>query len=251
MNIIDFEDWCLRNSADAIKNLDKQTICELTHKAYIDINYGNSNIIPIYHGTGNINFKLNPTLNNKHNDYGSGLYTTPDLDLAKEWALSVYNKSNTGIVIEYLLVKDGLKVLNLLNKDILYWIAILLVNRPVQTQDTRLDLFIEKFKVNITSFDVIIGWRADDSYYAYIRDFINGTISLETLSAAVKLGNLGKQICIRTEKAFSQLHELYRYNCGSEYSNKFLKRDRDARNEYAKMKKIYKPEETYIHDLLK
>lgn len=37
----------------------------------------------------------------------------------------------------------------------------------------------------VNSYDVIRGYRADDSYFAYAQDFISNTISLEQLSRAM------------------------------------------------------------------
>lgn len=61
------------------------------------------------------------------------------------------------------------------------------------------------FPVPLAGVDVIIGYRADDSYFSYARDFISGVISYEQLGKAMQLGSLGEQYCLKTEKAFQHL----------------------------------------------
>ena len=42
--------------------------------------------------------------------------------------------------------------------------------------------------MDVSGFDVIVVYRADDSYFSFAQDFIMGTISLEKLSRAIRLG---------------------------------------------------------------
>ena len=49
-------------------------------------------------------------------------------------------------------------------------------------------------------YDVIIGYRADDSYFSFAKDFINNTISVEQLAEAMRLGELGIQIVLKSER---------------------------------------------------
>ena len=96
--------------------------------------------------------------------------------------------------------------------------------------------------------DVIRGYRADDSYFSYADDFINGVISIKQLTSALHLGNLGEQIFIKSQKAFDSL----RFQ-GSEpvpasiwYAQK-ARRDLRARESYRKLNKNdYVPGELYM-----
>lgn len=63
----------------------------------------------------------------------------------------------------------------------------------------------ENFSLPYHDADIIIGYRADDSYFSYASDFINNIISLQTLAKAMQLGNLGEQIVVKSELAFSKL----------------------------------------------
>lgn len=52
---------------------------------------------------------------------------------------------------------------------------------------------------------MIIGYRADDSYFSFAKDFINNTISVQQLAKAMNLGNLGMQIVLKSQKAFEKI----------------------------------------------
>ena len=63
----------------------------------------------------------------------------------------------------------------------------------------------EHFLIDISKYDLIIGYRADDSYFSFARAFISNEISLSQLNYAMRLGKLGEQYVLKTEKAFDQL----------------------------------------------
>lgn len=67
------------------------------------------NNITLYHGTSDFNFKVNLKFNNPNNDYGSGLYLTDNLELAKEWSVSGVIDKTKGLVKEFKLDLEGLK----------------------------------------------------------------------------------------------------------------------------------------------
>ena len=61
---------------------------------------------------------------------------------------------------------------------------------------------IKNFLPKYEDYDVIIGYRADDSYFSFIRSFLSNEISLKQLSYAMKLGKLGEQFVLKSKKAF-------------------------------------------------
>ena len=65
---------------------------------------------------------------------------------------------------------------------------------------------IENFGVNFSAFDLIIGYRADDSYFDFAASFLNNGISVQQLASAMCLGKLGEQIVVKSKYAFSLLH---------------------------------------------
>ena len=165
---------------------------------YITIFHGSEKIIehPIW-GEGR-----------KNNDFGIGFYCTESLELAKEWAVA---SLRDGFANKYTLDTKYLNILNLNSSayTILNWIAVLVEHRlfSITTPVARKakSYLVEKFGVNVNAFDIIRGYRADDSYFDYAESFINNAISVEQLAQAMKLGKLGEQIVIKSKYAFTKL----------------------------------------------
>ena len=212
--------------------------------------------IHIYHGSINIVEKPVFGEGKPFNDYGRGFYCTEHVELAKEWACS---SDSDGYANHYQLDLDGLRVLYLngVEYNILNWLAILLENRKFNVaeglpQRARTYL-LENFKVDYKSYDIIIGYRADDSYFSYAGDFINGTLSLRDLSEAMRLGKLGEQVVLKSKKAFQSLTFIEAIKAPrEEYFGKYKLRDEEARNRYRQMaKQPIAENEIYVIDIIR
>lgn len=212
--------------------------------------------IHIYHGSVNIVEKPVFGEGKPYNDYGRGFYCTEHVELAKEWACS---SDSDGYANHYQLDLDGLRVLYLNGSEynILNWLAILLENRKFNVaeglpQRARTYL-LENFKVDYKSYDIIIGYRADDSYFSYAGDFINGTLSLRDLSEAMRLGKLGEQVVLKSKKAFQSLTFIEAIKAPrEEYFGKYKLRDEEARNKYKQMtKQPIAENEIYVIDIIR
>lgn len=164
--------------------------------------------IVLYHGSEKIIEAPVFGEGKRNNDFGLGFYCTESEALAKEWAVS---SLRSGFSNKYFLDTEYLKVLNLNSPDytILNWIAVLLEHRlfSIKTPVARRAraYLIENFGVNVNAYDLITGYRADDSYFDYAESFINNGISVEQLSRAMRLGKLGEQVVIKSKFAFSKL----------------------------------------------
>ena len=44
------------------------------------------------------------------------------------------------------------------------------------------DYIVDCFSVDLSPYDIVRGYRADDSYYSYAKDFLQNSISLEQLA---------------------------------------------------------------------
>lgn len=165
--------------------------------------------ITLYHGSEQIIESPTFGLGKQNNDFGLGFYCTESEELSKEWAVS---SLRNGFVNRYSLDTEYLKILNLNNPDytILNWIAVLVAHRlfsiksPAAQRAKR--YLIDNFGVNVNAYDLIIGYRADDSYFDFAASFLNNGISVQQLANAMRLGKLGEQIVIKSKYAFSLLH---------------------------------------------
>ena len=191
----------------------------------------------IYHGSKDIIEKPEFGKGNKNNDYGLGFYCTENVEIAKEWACS--NNETNGYANQYEINLSAYKVLDLREEtySILNWMALLLkfrtfdVNTPISAQAK--EYILENFYVDVEEYDVIIGYRADDSYFSFAKDFINNTISVEQLAEAMRLGELGIQIVLKSKKAFDMVKYIsYELAECKEYYVKRVSRDKKARETY-------------------
>ena len=210
----------------------------------------------IYHGSQMIIERPTFGKGNTNNDYGLGFYCTETLELAKEWACS---SETSGYANKYELDTDGLSVLCSSdgNYNILNWLSILLENRKFRIGGdiaVRAKEYItEKFLPDYQDYDIIKGYRADDSYFSFAAAFLNNTISLSQLEKAMVLGKLGEQIVAKSEKSFNSLSYIESITADKElYYPKKLARDNGAREEFRKEKSRTAIEnEIYILDIIR
>lgn len=164
--------------------------------------------VKLYHGSPVIVRKPQFGLGKTYNDYGQGFYCTESLDLAKEWSV---DEGRDGFANIYSLETDGLKVVRLNEKPfcIMHWLSVLLQHREFEL-DTNLAAeakayILSRFPVDLSDADAVIGYRADDSYFTFARNFLNGAITLAKLSEAMRLGKLGLQFMLKSARAFSRI----------------------------------------------
>ena len=190
----------------------------------------------IYHGSQFIIERPIYGYGKKYNDYGLGFYCTEELPMAKEWGVGF---KSDGYANCYEIDVTDLKILDLNDEKycILHWLAILLENREFDAHSAlgyeAKEYIKNNFMVNYSDYDIIIGYRADDSYFSFAQDFINGAISYRQLNNALHLGNLGQQFVLKSEKAFEGIRfiEAVVAECDEWYAKKEL-RDKEARRDY-------------------
>ena len=196
-------------------------------------------IITLYHGSENIIEMPTFGKGKRNNDFGLGFYCTESKALAMEWAVS---DLHDGYANRYTLDTEYLKVLHLNSPQytILNWIAVLVEHRlftlknPVARRAKQ--YLIDNFAVNVNAYDIITGYRADDSYFDYAESFLNNTISVEQLAQAMRLGKLGEQIVIKSQFAFLNLKlEGYEVADKNQYYDLRKARNDEANQYYLKM----------------
>lgn len=212
-----------------------------------------SEVIKLYHGSEKIVQKPLYNYGKSDNDYGRGFYCTTDVELAKEWACQ---KDKDGFVNSYSLDARGLNILYLNSKkySVLHWLSILVHNREVDDLENReaVEFLKKNYSIDTSKFDLIVGYRADDSYFTFARDFINDAITIQSLTKAMRLGKLGLQVMVKSEEAFNRLQFLgYESVSKSLYYSKYKERDGNARSSYKELRKQSKSSGLIITEIIK
>ena len=190
-----------------------------------------------------------------HNDYGSGFYCTRHAELAREWACPTEGRD--GFCNRYRLETEGLQVLDLSTQPytVLHWLAVLVEYRVF---DVKTPIAIagkqylhERFLPPVDEYDVVVGHRADDSYFSFARAFLRNGISLEQLERAMRLGDLGLQVVLKSPRAFERIaFEGAEAVSAEVYYPRRLERDERARQLYCEEAQRLGIGGVYMRDIL-
>ena len=190
----------------------------------------------LFHGSSKIIETPSFGYGKPYNDYGLGFYCTNSLEMAKEWGVG---KEQDGYANCYEIDCEGLRILDLNAPEycILHWLTILLQNREFDVPSglalEAKEYLLANFAIDYEHYDIIIGYRADDSYFSFAQDFINGTISYRQLNNAMHLGKLGQQFVLKSKAAFDRIRFIgSEIADSSEWYAKKMLRDQTARREY-------------------
>ncbi|MCR5488459.1 MAG: DUF3990 domain-containing protein [Saccharofermentans sp.] len=192
----------------------------------------------LYHGSQFIIKKPVYHAGKPYNDYGYGFYCTENADVAAEWSVT---PEHNGYVNKYEIDEQEMSILDLSGYTVMAWLAILLENRTFE-ENTVLAreakrYILKEFPVEYESYDLIKGYRADDSYFSFAQDFLNGRISYEQLSKAMKLGKLGQQVVIKSNTAFEKIRWIDASEAKREnWLAQKEERDRSARIDYSRLR---------------
>ena len=213
-----------------------------------------SDIKTVYHGSIDI-VKVPVYGNGKmNNDYGVGFYCTEDNSAGSLWSV---NKGEDGYNNKYEIDIEELKVLNLDKDDILLWMAILLNNRIPNDLDDDIEFIRKKFikkylKVDVKDYDIITGYRADDSYFQIAESFLSNQLALEVLSDALHLGKLGRQFVLISSVAFDRIKYVCSDLCNAnELYEDYLFNDKTARLYFRQLlQESFNNGKTFVRGLL-
>jgi len=102
---------------------------------------------------------------------------------------------------------SGLKIMDLNDYGILAWIAEVIANRGTSLESAEItgSRIVEMYRISTADFDIIKGYRADDSYTQVIEAFLLNQINIEEIKKLFYKGSLGNQIFLKSQKAFKQI----------------------------------------------
>lgn len=164
-------------------------------------------MITVFHGSDHIIKEPRYLGGKTDNDYGNGFYTTEYEERARSWA-TLNGDPEKSVVNEYTLALENLEALNLNEKGVLAWIAEVVANRGINEENAAIvgEELVKRYRPDTTDADIIIGYRADDSYTQVIEAFLLNQINLYEVEKLFYKGSLGNQIFLKSEKAFKEIH---------------------------------------------
>lgn len=190
------------------------------------------------------------------NDYGAGFYCTHSPELAQEWAARSIGRCAFANLYE--LDTGGLKMLDLEepNYNVLNWLAVLLEHRTFFQATTALaqaatSYITAQFSLDISNYDLIRGYRADDSYFSFARAFVSNQISLDQLEQAMRLGKLGIQTVLKSPRAFERIRFIKALEVDTNrYVPLRTQRDSQAREAFRALRAEPDLTGIYVRDIL-
>lgn len=183
----------------------------------------------VYHGSEKPTEAMRLNTGKGIHDFGPGFYVTADRTEAEKWAalrswevknIDARDTSDPTLIAQrkvksyinkYNFDISDLSVLDLTNleKSLLYWVSIVLKNRDMNFSSEFVNVakeyLFKNFDTDISGYDVIIGHRADNSCFSFVRDFLQNSLGYNEFLDAVRADASGTEICIRTEKALDKL----------------------------------------------
>lgn len=209
----------------------------------------------LYHGSADVIEKPEFGKGKTHNDYGPGFYCTENIELAKEWACT---EGQDGYANQYQIETEGLRILNLSeeNYTILHWLALLVKHREMRLTTPLMrrgaEWLLSNYLIDVWEYDIVVGYRADDSYFSFARAFLSNQISLEQLSYAMGLGKLGEQVVLISREAFERVQYVSNEIADTTiYFSLRMKRDEEAREAYRRALETEDENGVYLRDLIK
>lgn len=214
-------DYFSTNKKNAVEEAIKKDNSFYKGNKWIYLCHGsNQKVIPVY-GKGE-----------KTNDYGLGFYTVGEkmVELAKEWSCSPFNLAGQGVVNFYRFDTEGLNILNLDKMDIIYWVAITVYYRKLNSNFDNLQELFDRYFINTEAFDCIYGWRCDDTFSRIITRFLDGDLSCKALYEATRLGYLQEQFVLKSKESFQRilLQKTENVQDFEKYRKRFMDRKKQA-----------------------
>ena len=213
----------------------------------------------IYHGSKRLIEQPKYKGSDATNDYGPSFYLTADLDAAKSWACK---NDSVGVVNKYVILSKTFhkfKILDLTNKDeysLLNWVAILIhfkeLDPDIIEENIEAIEWLNNFYIDVDKYDVIIGFRADDSYWLFPEEFIKNNLSFEDLGKVYMFGDLGVQYAFMSERAIKLLKFVDAIECEESFVGLHKNIVKEASKQFTNIIHQRKTtSKTYILDLIR
>ena len=124
------------------------------------------------------------------NSFGEGSYFSFNKEIAREY----------GNVNQYSINYDNLNILDLRKMNLANWISVVATNREINiTPNLKLP------ELDISGYDIVIGYRSDNSNLIALKKCLKGNITKSFLSVVLNVDDRNTEICIKSERALNQV----------------------------------------------
>ena len=201
--------FCLSNPS-VLSNIDFNNVSDYKKKSTIklkDLKYRFSN--SFYYKNNYINLSCISDsvitrqslskLTNDDKEFGDGLYCYYDNDIKKSRNISGQ------YISKFILKTSDLKVLDLRSFDASAWIALYLQNNSYLCDNIETELFIKKYSIDITEYDCIYGYIADELMASLISKFANGVSNDSNIRCILRDDCLDMKFVLISNKALNNL----------------------------------------------
>ena len=112
--------------------------------------------------------------------------------------------------------------------------------------------WLKKYYIDVNEYDVIIGFRADDSYFRFPLRFISNDLAFEDLEDVFLSGELGVQYAFMSQRAIKMLKFQNAIECDSNYLGHYYSIVSKASKEFDELlNRPRDPNKKYILDLMR
>lgn len=146
-------------------------------------------MMKLFHTSFSIVEKPSITEGRKNADFAQGFYLSDDEEFSKRWARR--RKGMTTYLNSYTLHEEDLRIKTFSQDE--EWFDYIFANRAGKIDSLK-------------DYDVIIGPIANDTLYDTWGMLTSGVLDKDTSLKCLKIGNVYRQIVIKSEKALHNLH---------------------------------------------
>ena len=175
--------------------------------------------------------------NNRINDFGKGFYLGESFIQSATFISQ--NDNNDGIIYEFEFNDKELRKLHL-EDDV--WIFYIAHNRLIKDSSIFKKIEEKIKEIEDGNYDYVYGYIADDKMFSSMNRFFDNLLSTNDLYKCIEFNKIGKQYCLKTNKAVKQLSLVAIYRLDKNVNQLFNKY-----NLFVKSDIINSASETYKH----
>jgi hypothetical protein len=194
----------------------------------------------VYHASTEIvrnpvwNYRKQGSTNAKK-DFGDDFYICENMD----YPIKLYSANDEVIINEYLFDISGLNILTL--KDDVHWLLSAAFHRSDFSKKTKWHALRDKYRQQLSRYDVIVGSITNDRFFSTLDAFIDGLITDEAAIGIIQMMTYPPQLVLKSDKACARLKFVSNSTVEKDVIDKYRKQvyeEKDNMDELVQQKRI-------------